>query len=134
MNRERGSYQTQMTTSTANYGHTTTSTESFYRGTEPSISGPPQHRQRDRGIPPPNNQQGDPSRYRGGAENEGADGGLSNNTDRMASHPPPPEVPSASNGSSQSYEKQQEDYQKAYSQWYANYAQAFAALSQQDKK
>jgi len=32
------------------------------------------------------------------------------------------------------YEKQQEDYQKAYSQWYANYAQAFAELTQQQPK
>ena len=132
MNRERGSYQTQMTTSTANYGHTTTSTQSFYRGTEPSNTGLSQHQQRDRGILPRNNQQGDSSRYRGEVGNEGA-GGANSSTDRIA-HPPPPEIPSASNSSSQSYEKQQEDYQKAYSQWYANYAHAFAALSQQDKK
>ncbi|XP_047125522.1 uncharacterized protein LOC100202074 [Hydra vulgaris] len=35
---------------------------------------------------------------------------------------------------SQSYEQQQQDYQKAYSQWYANYAQAFAQLAQQNVK
>ena len=125
VNRERGSYQTQMTTSTANYGHTTTPSQSFYQSNEPLNVVPSRREQRDRGNSQSNqHHQGDPSsRHRIGNEGVGDDRG---------GHPPPPANPS--DRSSQSYEKQQEDYQKAYSQWYANYAQAFAALSQQDKK
>ena len=127
MNRERSSYQTLMTTSTANYGHTTTSSNSFYRGTAPTSVAPSAHHhhhqrgeQRDPQQQYNRGDQQSPSRYRVG--NDGAAG------------PPPPTHPSERPPSSSSYEKQQEDYQKAYSQWYANYASAFAALSQQDKK
>lgn len=97
------SYQTQMTTSTANYSRDNYSSfdQPGYRKENPQSYNQPSEQQRRQsgplllGLP-----QGDP--------------------------------PARPVGNSQSYEKQQEDYQKAYSQWYANYAQAFAQLTQQN--
>lgn len=99
------SYQTQMTTSTANYGHQQRQGPSVVsRGDQPPMRSSERYSMQSR------------DRY-------------AQDTDHQV---PPPKKPSQEDKTGDaSYEKQQEDYQKAYSQWYANYAQAFAELSKQ---
>lgn len=113
------SYQTQMTTSTANYGQAQSAAGGYsaYQaqryGTADTTS---QQRPSESSVPPPT---------------QPSYGRPSDPTQQPPPAAPTPQDNYGSGGSQSTYEQQQQDYQKAYKQWYANYAQAYAQLAQQ---
>ena len=110
------SYQTQMTTSTANYGQIQASGGGSSAYPNQRYGSDNSGRPADSALPP----------------NQQSYGRSSTDPPSSASAPPPQD--NYGGGANQSYEQQQQDYQKAYKQWYANYAQAYAQLAQQQPK